>query len=71
MGDVRDELTNQTADAINATLGASMVLAVHLDVTCAADWRGAVETCEREFGGLDILVNSAGIANMKGLDSRA
>jgi hypothetical protein len=34
---VRDELTKQTADAINANLGATMVLAVHLDVTRAAD----------------------------------
>ena len=68
IGDVRDELTKQTADAINANLGANTVLAVHLDVTRAADWRSAVETCEREFGGLDILVNNAGIANMKGLE---
>jgi NAD(P)-dependent dehydrogenase (short-subunit alcohol dehydrogenase family) len=68
IGDVRDELTKQTADAINAILGATMVRAVHLDVTRAADWRSAVETCERELGGLDILVNNAGIANMKGLE---
>jgi 3alpha(or 20beta)-hydroxysteroid dehydrogenase/cyclopentanol dehydrogenase len=45
-----------------------MVRAVHLDVTRAADWRSAVETCERELGGLDILVNNAGIANLKGLE---
>ena len=68
IGDVRDELTKQTAEAINAMLGANTVLAVHLDVTRAADWRSAVETCVREFGGLDILVNNAGIANRKGLE---
>src|SRR5712692_10952935 len=67
-GDARDELTKQTAEAINAMLGANTVLAVHLDVTRAADWHGAVETCVREFGGLDILVNNAGIANRKGLE---
>jgi cyclopentanol dehydrogenase len=67
IGDVRDELTKQTADAINAKF-ANAVRAIHLDVTRAADWRNAVETCTREFGGLDILVNNAGIANMKGLE---
>jgi NAD(P)-dependent dehydrogenase (short-subunit alcohol dehydrogenase family) len=68
IGDVRDELTKQTADAINAKLSGNVARAVHLDVTRAADWRAAVELCEREFGGLDILVNNAGIANMKGLE---
>jgi cyclopentanol dehydrogenase len=68
IGDVRDALTTQTAAALNAQHGANMVRAVHLDVTRAADWRAAVETCERELGGLDILVNNAGIANMKGLE---
>ena len=67
IGDVRDELSRQTADAINAKV-ANSVRAIHLDVTRAADWRSAVETCTREFGGLDILVNNAGIANMKGLE---
>jgi len=68
IGDVRDDLLKATADAINAKAGATVARAVHLDVTRAADWRNAVETCEREFGGLDILVNNAGIANMKGLE---
>ncbi len=68
IGDVRDDLLKQTADTIAAKVGATVVRPVHLDVTRAADWRNAVETCEREFGGLDILVNNAGIANMKGLE---
>ena len=68
IGDVRDELAKTTADGINAQAGGNVVRAVRLDVTRAADWRNAVETCEREFGGLDILVNNAGIANMNGLE---
>jgi cyclopentanol dehydrogenase len=68
VGDVRDELTKQTADGINSKVGSNVARAVHLDVTRAADWRSAVDLCEREFGGLDILVNNAGIANMKGLE---
>jgi 3alpha(or 20beta)-hydroxysteroid dehydrogenase/cyclopentanol dehydrogenase len=43
-------------------------MAVHLDVTRAADWRAAVDRCVSEFGGLDILVNNAGIANVKGIE---
>ncbi len=68
IGDVRDDLLKQTADEINAKMGATVVRAVHLDVTRAADWRAAVDTCVREFGGLDILINNAGIFNMTGLE---
>src|SRR5713101_2464591 len=68
LGDVRDELLKQTADAINSRLGSRVAEPIHLDVTRAADWRGAVDLAVREFGGLDILVNNAGIANMKGLE---
>lgn len=68
VGDVRDDLCKKTADEISAKHGAKTALALHLDVTRAADWRAAVEACEREFGGLDVLVNNAGIANVKGIE---
>lgn len=38
-------------------------IAVLLDVTNEADCAVAVERCQRELGGLDILVNGAGIAS--------
>lgn len=68
IGDVLDEECRRTAADINATTRATSVVAVHLDVTRAADWRAAVDTCQRDFGGLDILVNNAGIANVKGVE---
>jgi cyclopentanol dehydrogenase len=68
VGDVLDEQVRQLAAEISAQTGSGVAVAVHLDVTRAADWRTAVETCEREFGGLDILVNNAGIFNMSGLE---
>src|SRR5262249_11415501 len=68
IGAVLDKATRKTADGINAKFGSKVVIPVHLDVTSAADWRAAVETCERDFGGLDILINNAGIANVKGLE---
>jgi 3alpha(or 20beta)-hydroxysteroid dehydrogenase len=57
VGDVLDDQAKALADEVNKKAGARVILAVHLDVARAADWRAAVETCEREFGGLDILVN--------------
>ncbi len=68
IGDVLDDLCKKTADEINAKAGAKAVVALHLDVTRAADWRAAVEACQQEFGGLDVLVNNAGIANRKGIE---
>ncbi len=71
VGDVLDDQARALADEINKKAGARVIAAVHLDVTRAADWRAAVQTCEREFGGLDILVNNAGIAKMGGVDDTA
>ena len=68
IGDVLDELCKKTADEINSKSGGKAVVALHLDVTRAADWRAAVDACVREFGGLDVLVNNAGIANIKGIE---
>ena len=67
IGDVLDSEAGKLASEINQNTGARVTLPVHLDVTRAEDWRAAVETCEREFGGLDILVNNAGILNIKGV----
>jgi NAD(P)-dependent dehydrogenase (short-subunit alcohol dehydrogenase family) len=67
ISDVLDSEAGKLASEINQNAGARVTLPVHLDVTRAEDWRAAVETCEREFGGLDILVNNAGILNIKGV----
>src|SRR3984957_16521801 len=63
IGDVLDGEARKLADEVNQKAGARVTLAIHLDVTRAADWRAAIDACEREFGGLDILVNNAGILN--------
>jgi NAD(P)-dependent dehydrogenase (short-subunit alcohol dehydrogenase family) len=38
-----------------------------LDVTDESSWTGVVESTEAEFGRLDVLVNNAGITDMRGL----
>ena len=50
IGDVLDDQCRKTADEINAKVSAKSVVPLHLDVTRAADWRAAVESCQREFG---------------------
>ena len=68
IGDVLDDQCRTTAYDINSKGGRKTAVALHLDVTRAADWRAAVESCQREFGGLDVLVNNAGILNVKGVE---
>ena len=67
VGDVLDMESKAVAAEINKE-GAKTALAIHLDVTRAADWRAAVEAAEREFGGLDILVNNAGILSFNAIE---
>ncbi len=67
VADVLDAEARALADEINRAAPRSAI-PVHLDVTRAADWRAAIETAEREFGGLDILVNNAGILNFNRLE---
>jgi 3alpha(or 20beta)-hydroxysteroid dehydrogenase len=44
------------------------VVAISLDVTSEAAWRTAVDLAASTFGGLDILVNVAGIVNWDGIE---
>jgi NADP-dependent 3-hydroxy acid dehydrogenase YdfG len=49
----------EVAEVAAKELGAQ---AVRLDVTSDEDWATARDWCEREWGGLDVLVNNAGVA---------
>ncbi len=56
LGDIADD----TGERLAAELGERAVY-VHLDVTRADDWAAAVDTAVQRFGGLNVLVNNAGL----------
>jgi 3alpha(or 20beta)-hydroxysteroid dehydrogenase/cyclopentanol dehydrogenase len=66
LGDVLDEIGQKAArDIVQQGEAATFI---HLDVTVETDWQKAIETAERMYGKLDVLVNNAGIVRMAPLD---
>lgn len=63
IGDVQ---TGRLADA-ERELASPNALALELDVTSPASVRAAVSACEKHFGGLDTLINSAGVIQFAAL----
>jgi NAD(P)-dependent dehydrogenase (short-subunit alcohol dehydrogenase family) len=59
IGDIQEDTGKATADALRRS-GATAAF-VPLDVTDDASWETAVATTIRELGGLDIVINNAGI----------
>jgi 3alpha(or 20beta)-hydroxysteroid dehydrogenase len=57
--DIADDLGSKVA----SSLGNSACY-LHLDVSKPAEWRATVLTTNDRFGGIDVLVNNAGIARM-------
>src|SRR5256885_12776677 len=65
-GDILDAEGKATEAEIRATGGEATY--VHLNVTSEADWRAAVDTAERRYGKLQVLVNNAGILIRKSIE---
>jgi NAD(P)-dependent dehydrogenase (short-subunit alcohol dehydrogenase family) len=60
LADIDAELVGKTAAAFRSKgLDAT---GIALDVTRAADWASAIATVSERWGGLDVLVNNAGIS---------
>ncbi|MGH3715901.1 MAG: SDR family NAD(P)-dependent oxidoreductase [Micromonosporaceae bacterium] len=52
------DVDTAAGEAVAAALGQSFL---RLDITSDESWEAAREWCEREWGGLDVLVNNAGV----------
>src|ERR671923_1435728 len=65
-GDILDAEGKATEADIRAAGGEATY--VHLNVTSEADWRAAVDTAERGYGHLHVLVNNAGILIRKSIE---
>jgi cyclopentanol dehydrogenase len=66
LGQRSEQEGRTTAESIRYHGGRAVY--VRLDVTREEDWQAAVGTAVATFGRLDILVNDAGINNMKGVE---
>ena len=65
VADRRDELGEEVAAEIRAAGGRGAF--THLDITDEGEWAAAVEAARKAFGGIDVLVNNAGILRVKPL----
>jgi len=59
VADVQDDKAAAVVAEIEAAGGKA--LAIHLDVSSEPEWRQAIATAVDTFGGLDVLVNNAGV----------
>ena len=66
-GDILDD----EGEAVAAEFNPNAARYVHLDVTKPDDWEAAVATAVGEYGGIDVLVNNAGIINVGLLEDYA
>ncbi|HET9939721.1 MAG TPA: glucose 1-dehydrogenase [Candidatus Eisenbacteria bacterium] len=64
--DVLDDEGKALADSIRSSGGRALYR--HHDVSSEPEWTAAVETAVREFGGLHVLVNNAGIARIEDVE---
>jgi 3alpha(or 20beta)-hydroxysteroid dehydrogenase len=65
LGDRRDELGEEVAAEIRS--GGGRAAYQHLDITDEGEWTAVVAAAGSEFGGVDVLVNNAGIIRVKPL----
>ncbi len=65
LGDRRDDAGTEVARSIEASGGRAAY--GHLDVSSELDWSRAVEDAALRFGGLDVLINNAGILRVRPL----
>jgi NAD(P)-dependent dehydrogenase (short-subunit alcohol dehydrogenase family) len=60
VADILDKLGEEVVAGINKAGGTALYL--HLDVTDEAAWQAAIDRTVATYGGLDVLVNNAGVS---------
>ncbi|MDR3419373.1 MAG: glucose 1-dehydrogenase [Nevskia sp.] len=58
---VLTDLNEEAGRAVAQQIGAEQALFVRQDITSEDDWKRVIEATEERFGGVDVLVNNAGI----------
>lgn len=61
--EIHPENGKRVAKALNEAAGSEVAVNVTGDATKSEDWQRAVDTCVQTFGGLDIVVNNAGVVH--------
>ena len=64
LADLNAEGAEAAAQAINAEFGEATAFSIACDVTSEADWKAAIARARDAMGGLSVLVNNAGIAQV-------
>ncbi|MEM1050599.1 MAG: SDR family oxidoreductase [Pseudomonadota bacterium] len=59
--DINGEGAAETAEIVNAEMGAGTAFSSQHDVTDPTAWEAAVDVAREQMGGLNVLVNNAGI----------
>jgi FlaA1/EpsC-like NDP-sugar epimerase len=61
--EIHPENGKRVAASLNESLNSEVAVTLTGDATKGEDWQRAVDTCVKTFGGLDIVVNNAGVVH--------
>lgn len=69
LSDINAQGAADTAEAINVQFGSGTAYAFAHDVTDEARWREVVEDAHEAMGGLNVLVNNAGVGSLGSIET--
>lgn len=61
--EIHPEHGKRVANTLNESCGSEVAVSFTGDATKSEDWQQAVATCLQKLGGLDIVVNNAGVVH--------